>query len=115
MGTGNLESEKNRDMSVYITTSPVSASVYYPRQIEAQVEAPVEIPAKSCADTANCEFSFSFPVDLIKVLDRAKLEALSCECYEAVKKEADMLLNYLPQRQVIKNTDAISVVTLETP
>ncbi len=49
---------------------------------------------------------------LIKVLDRPKLETLSCECYEAVKKETDMLLNYLPQRQVITNTDSIPVKTL---
>lgn len=49
---------------------------------------------------------------LIKVLDRAKLEALSCECYSVVKKETDMLLDYLPQRQVIKNADCIPTATL---
>ena len=31
----------------------------------------------------------------IKVLDRDKLEALSCECYAVVKKETDRLLPYL--------------------
>ncbi len=35
----------------------------------------------------------------ITVLDRPKLEALSCECYAVVKKETDRLLPYLPQRQ----------------
>ena len=30
----------------------------------------------------------------IKVLDRKKLESLSCECYSAVKTETDRLLNY---------------------
>lgn len=34
----------------------------------------------------------------IKVLDRARLEALSCECYEVVRKETERLLPYLPQR-----------------
>ena len=32
----------------------------------------------------------------IKVLDRPKLEQLSCECYAVVKKETDRLLNYVP-------------------
>lgn len=32
----------------------------------------------------------------ITVLDRAKLERLSCECYAVVKKETDRLLPYLP-------------------
>ncbi len=32
----------------------------------------------------------------IKVLDRPKLEQLSCECYAVVKKETDRLLNYAP-------------------
>ena len=34
----------------------------------------------------------------ITVLDRAKLEAQSCECYAVVKKETDRLLPYVPQR-----------------
>jgi len=34
----------------------------------------------------------------IKVVDRARLEALSCECYEVVRKETERLLPYLPQR-----------------
>lgn len=32
----------------------------------------------------------------IKVLDRKKMEQLSCECYAVVKKESDRLLPYLP-------------------
>lgn len=35
----------------------------------------------------------------ITVLDRARLEGLSCECYSVVKKETDRLLPYLPGRQ----------------
>ena len=35
----------------------------------------------------------------IKVLDRPKLETLSCECYAVVKKETDRLLHYIPKRQ----------------
>jgi len=57
----------------------------------------------------------SYSRGLIKVLDRAKLETLSCECYGAVKKETELLLNYLPQRPVITNTDVIPTVTLKTP
>lgn len=33
----------------------------------------------------------------IKVLDRPKLEQLSCECYAVVKKETDRLLHYVPK------------------
>lgn len=36
----------------------------------------------------------------ITVLDRHKLEQLSCECYAVVKKETGRLLPYVPQRQV---------------
>ena len=53
----------------------------------------------------------SYSRGLIKVLDRPKLETLSCECYGVVKKETDLLLDYLPQRQVITNTDAIPTAT----
>lgn len=49
---------------------------------------------------------------LITVLDRPRLEALSCECYEVVRRETDLLLACLPQRQVIPDTDAIPTVTL---
>ena len=35
----------------------------------------------------------------ITVLDRPKLEQLSCECYAVVKKETDRLLHYVPVRQ----------------
>ena len=35
----------------------------------------------------------------IKVLDRAALESLSCECYAAVRRETDRLLPYLSDPQ----------------
>ncbi|MGY2199411.1 Crp/Fnr family transcriptional regulator [Pseudomonas gingeri] len=35
----------------------------------------------------------------IKVIDRPKLEQLSCECYAVVKQETDRLLPYLPQHR----------------
>ncbi|TCP79564.1 CRP-like cAMP-binding protein [Pseudomonas putida] len=35
----------------------------------------------------------------IRVLDRARLELLSCECYAVVKKETERLLPYLPGTQ----------------
>jgi hypothetical protein len=54
----------------------------------------------------------SYSRGLIKVLDRPQLETLSCECYAVVKKETDQLLDYMPQRQVITNTDAIPTATL---
>jgi len=38
----------------------------------------------------------------ITVLDRAALEALSCECYAVVKKETDRLLPYLPPHQPLR-------------
>jgi CRP-like cAMP-binding protein len=49
---------------------------------------------------------------LITVLDRPRLETLSCECYGAVKKETDLLLHYLPQRQVITDVRDIPTVSL---
>lgn len=54
----------------------------------------------------------SYSRGLIKVLDRPKLEALSCECYSVVKKETELLLDYLPQRSLITNPDAIPIATL---
>ncbi|MGM0526506.1 MAG: Crp/Fnr family transcriptional regulator [Pseudomonadota bacterium] len=33
---------------------------------------------------------------VVTILDRTKLEALSCECYQVVKTECDRLLHYLP-------------------
>lgn len=36
----------------------------------------------------------------ITVLDRARLEELSCECYAVVKKETDRLLPYVPKRSL---------------
>lgn len=56
----------------------------------------------------------SYQRGLIKVLDRPKLETLSCECYSAVKKETDMLLDYMPQRQLITNAETIPTATLKT-
>jgi CRP-like cAMP-binding protein len=55
----------------------------------------------------------SYGRGLIKVLDRPKLQSLSCECYRVVKRETDLLLHYLPQRQVMANVDSIPTVTLE--
>jgi len=49
----------------------------------------------------------------VTVLDRPKLEQLSCECYAVVKKETDRLLPYLPPRaQPIERTRATHSVTL---
>lgn len=56
----------------------------------------------------------SYSRGLIKVLDRDKLEELSCECYSVVKKETDLLLDYMPQRQVIKDVSVIPTATLPT-
>jgi CRP-like cAMP-binding protein len=53
----------------------------------------------------------SYERGLITVLDRPKLETQSCECYRVVKKETDVLLHYLPQRQVT-NVGNIPTVTL---
>ena len=36
----------------------------------------------------------------ITVLNRTKLESLSCECYAVVKKETDRLLHYMPLKQL---------------
>ena len=55
----------------------------------------------------------SYERGMIHVLDRARLESLSCECYKVVKKETDLLLHYLPQRQVIANVSDIPTVTLQ--
>lgn len=57
----------------------------------------------------------SYSRGMIRVLDRPKLESMSCECYAVVKKETELLLHYLPQRNIIANTDAIPTVTLQTP
>lgn len=57
----------------------------------------------------------SYSRGLIKVLDRPRLESLSCECYTVVKKETELLLDYMPQRQVITNADTIPTATLRTP
>ncbi|MCG2594381.1 Crp/Fnr family transcriptional regulator [Ramlibacter sp. XY19] len=54
----------------------------------------------------------SYDRGLITVLDRGRLEAMSCECYAVVKKETDLLLHYLPQRQVMKYVEDIPTVVL---
>ncbi len=56
----------------------------------------------------------SYTRGLITVLDRPRLEALSCECYGVVRKETDLLLDYLPQRQVIHDNEFIPTVILPT-
>jgi hypothetical protein len=38
----------------------------------------------------------------VTVLDRPRLEQLSCECYAVVKKETDRLLPYIP-RNTMRN------------
>lgn len=43
--------------------------------------------------------AISYRRGVIEVIDRTKLEALSCECYSVVKDETDRLLHYLPQHQ----------------
>jgi len=50
----------------------------------------------------------------ITVLDRPRLEALSCECYGVVKTEIDLLLAHMPQRQLMVNSNTIPTVTLPT-
>lgn len=51
---------------------------------------------------------------MIEVVDRLKLEELSCECYDSVKMATEKLLDYLPQRQIIKNADTIPKITVPT-
>jgi len=58
--------------------------------------------------------AISYSRGLIKVLDRPQLESLSCECYSVVRKETEMLLNYLPQRAVITDNSEIPTVVLAT-
>lgn len=54
----------------------------------------------------------SYSRGLIKVIDRSKLEDLSCECYAVVSEATDVLLDYMPQRQVITDVDAIPTAKL---
>ena len=56
----------------------------------------------------------SYRRGMIEVLDRRRLESLSCECYSVVKKETDRLLPYLPKRNSVADTDSIPTVTLRT-
>lgn len=39
--------------------------------------------------------AISYSRGLIKVIDRSRLEVLSCDCYSAVRKETDLLLDYI--------------------
>lgn len=55
----------------------------------------------------------SYSRGLIRVLDRQQLESRSCECYRVVKKETDLLLHYLPQRQTIQDASTIPTVALQ--
>lgn len=48
---------------------------------------------------------------MIKVIDRQKLENLSCECYAVVKKDTDKLMYYVPQKNMIENIEAITTDT----
>ena len=54
----------------------------------------------------------SYERGLIEVLDRERLESLSCECYRVVKTETDVLLRYQPQRQLIQDASSIRTVAL---
>lgn len=56
----------------------------------------------------------SYSRGLIKVIDRKKLESLSCECYEVVSNETELLLHYLPKRKMIINSSDIPIATLKT-
>ncbi len=55
----------------------------------------------------------SYTRGLITVLDRPRLERLSCECYRAVRKETERLLPYLPQCQTINNSASVPTMTME--
>jgi CRP-like cAMP-binding protein len=48
----------------------------------------------------------------ITVLDRPRLEQLSCECYSVVRKETDLLLHYVPHRSAIPDAASIPTVAL---
>lgn len=54
----------------------------------------------------------SYSRGMIKVLDRPKLERLSCECYLVVKNQTELLLDYLPQRRTTMDTRKIPKVIL---
>lgn len=52
---------------------------------------------------------------LITVKDRVKLEARCCECYEVVKQETAKVLDYLPHRQSIKDTNTVPGKRVQKP
>jgi len=49
-----------------------------------------------------------------KALERPKQEKPGCGCYSVVRKENDLLPNYMPQRRFIRNSDAVPTTKLET-
>lgn len=49
----------------------------------------------------------------IEVLDRTRLETHCCECYEVVRQETELLLDYMPQRQTVRTTTDIPRVRLQ--
>lgn len=51
---------------------------------------------------------------MITVIDRPKLESLSCACYAVVKKDTDKLMYYVPQKNLITNIEAITSEALDT-
>ncbi len=53
----------------------------------------------------------SYRRGLIDVLDRKKLEELSCECYRVVREETDLLLDYLPQQQATGNSESTTTAS----
>lgn len=57
--------------------------------------------------------AISYARGLITVLDRPQVERESCECYRVVRKETDLLLHYVPQRQLLADPRQIPKVTLE--
>src|SRR5690606_12605045 len=55
----------------------------------------------SAASELQAQGAIMYSRGVIDVVDRGKLEDLACECYKVVKVETDLLLDYLPQRQVM--------------
>ena len=58
--------------------------------------------------------TISYSRGSIRVLDRSHLESLSCECYETVKKQTELLLDYMPQRQLVTANGSVPTVILPT-
>jgi CRP-like cAMP-binding protein len=49
----------------------------------------------------------------ITVLDRPKLEQMSCECYAVVRKETDRLLNYVPPKPNLKHSSSLQIAPMD--